>query len=408
MPTYLIEIYDPILAQTFNITTKTISYQTTEVLDTPILDFKVNSRAIYAAHLFHKMTIKKDGVTALQGVIVDQADRQSNGDKTTGFPCQNKGYYAQKRIVAEVYYNRTASYILTHLINKYLPEVSASMINASTEVLKEIKFTYVYLKDAIEYIMDLMPGWRYFIDSADRFHFFFKTDGTGTTITESMLAIDSLGVDYEGIDHYNRVWIVGNKEAAPSAIDVYYTADGEQKYFGPLPYEPSSLAIYITPSGLPEYPLTIGSEGAGGDFEAIYNAKQRIFYLTDPVLMVGKLRANFKPIRQFIDYYENVGDVQKFGLMEKAIKNKDVTNQTETRRYGKASVQESSVTKRKITFTSDHTNILNASLGQKRVVNIQKDEWNITGNFVFTRITRDISAGRAKQEIVSVELEELI
>lgn len=408
MPNYLVEIYDPEATQTFDITNRTLSYQTTEVLDTPILDFKVNSRNINEEHLFHLVTIKKDGVTALSGVIVDQGDKQSQGDKVSTFTCQNKGYYAQKRIVAEVYYNRTASYILTHLITKYFPEVSTSMIKPSTEVLKEIKFTYVSLKDAIEYIMDLMPGWRYFIDSADRFHFFNRIDGTGTTINQSMIQLDSLGVDFEGIDHYNRVWIVGNKEAAPTAIDVYYTGDGSQKYFGPLPYEPAGLAIYITPSGLPEYQLTVGAEGSGGDFEAYYNSKQRLFYLADPALMVGKLRANFKPVRQFIDYYENVSDIQKFGLMERAVKNKDVTNQAETRRYGRAQVQESSVKKRKLTFSSDHPNVLNASLGQQRPVSIVKGAWNITGNFIFTRITRDISASRAKKEIVSVELEEVI
>lgn len=408
MPNYLVEIYDPEAIQTFDITNRTLSYQTTEVLDTPILDYKVNSRGINEEHLFHRMTIKKDGVTALSGVIVDQGDKQSQGDKATTFTCQNKGYYAQKRIVAEVYLNRTASYILNHLITKYFPEVSTSMIKPSTEVLKEIKFTYVSLKDAIDYIMDLMPGWRYFIDSADRFHFFNKTDGTGTTINQSMVQLDTLGVDYEGIDHYNRVWIVGNKEAAPTAIDVYYTADGSQKYFGPLPYEPAGLSIYITPSGLPEYQLTIGAEGKDGDYEAYYNSKQRIFYLDNPSLMIGKLRANFKPVRQFIDYYENVTDIQSFGLMERAVKNKDVTNQAETRRYGRAQVQESSVKKRKLTFSSDHPNVLNASLGQKRPVSIVKGDWNITGDFIFTRITRDISASRAKQEIVSVELEEVI
>lgn len=408
MPAYQIELYDPTLSQTFDITSKTASFQTTEVLDTPLLGFKVNSRAIFKGHLFHKIIIKKDGVEALDGVIIDQADKQSQGDKTTGFTCQNNGYYAQKRIVAEVYNNRTASYILTHLITKYFPEVSPSMIKPSTEVLKEIKFTYVMLSDAIEYIVNLMPGWRYYIDSQDRFHFFFKTDGTGAPVNQTMIQLDSLSVDYEGIDHYNRVWIVGNKEAAPNAIDVYYTADGTQKYFGPLPYEPAALKIFITPAGLPEYQLTIGAEGAEGSFEALYNAKQRVFYLANPSFMVGALRANFRPIRQFIDYYENVPDIQKFGLMERAVKNKDVTNQSETRRYGKAQVQESSVTKRKLRFTSDHPNILNASLGQQRAVSIMKGHWEITGNFIFTRISRDIAAKRDKMEIIDVEMEEVI
>lgn len=405
---YQVEIYNPDNAQTYDATAKALVFQTTEDLDKPILDFRVSARGILDVHLFHRMTIKKNGSTILSGVIVDQAERQSNGDKSTAFTCQNKGYYAMKRIVAETYRSKTASYILTHLINKYFPEVSTTTIKPSTDVLKEVKFTYITLGDAIQYIMDLMPGWRYYIDSQDRFHFFFKTDGTGTTIIHNMLALDSLGVDYEGIDHYNRVWIVGNKEAAPTAIDVFYTSDGSQKYFGPLPYEPASLKIYIKPDGLPEYQLTVGAEGASGEFEAVYNAKQRVFYLKDPATTPGKLRANFKPVRQFIDYYENVADIQKYGLMERAVKNKDVTNQAETRRYGRAQVQESSRTKRILRFNSDHASILNAALGEKRVVSIVTDLWNITGNFIVRRIGRDVSASRDKKEIISIELEELL
>lgn len=405
---YQVEIYNPDSGQTYDATAKTLAFQTTEVLDTPILNFKVSSRGILEVHLFHKITINKNGSQNISGIVVDQADRQSNGDKTTAFTCQNKGYYAQKRIVAEAYRDKTASYILTHLINKYFPEVSTETIKSSTVVLKEVKFTYITLADAIDYIMDLMPGWRYYIDSADRFHFFYKTDRDGSVVTQSMLSLDSLGVDYEGIDHYNRVWIVGNKEAAPAAIDVYYTSDGDQKYFGPLPYEPASLKIFIKPDGLPEYQLTVGAEGAEGEFEAIYNAKQRVFYLTSPSATPGKLRANFKPVRQFIDYYENVSDIQSYGLMERAVKNKDVTNQAETRRYGKAQVQESSVVKRVLKFTSDHPDVLNAQLGEKRAVSIITSLWTITGNFIVRRINRDVSASRFRKEIITIELEELI
>jgi hypothetical protein len=405
--TYQVEIYNPESGIVVDATSKTLAYQTSEELDKSILDFVINAINIQGVHLFNKLIIKKNEATILTGVIVDQSDAQSSGVKTTTFKCQNNGYYALKRIVAEIYRGKTASFILTHLINKYFPEVSTAMIKQSKAVLSEVKFTYITLEDAIAYIMELMPGWRYYIDNLDRFHFFYRTDDTATAITQDMVALDSLSVNYHGVNHYNRVWIVGNKEAAPNTIDVFYLSDAVQKYFGPLPYEPSDLEVFLKVDGEQEIQLTTAVEGESGDFQVIYNAKQRVFFLTDPTTLVGVLRANFKPVRQFIDYYENVEDIHKRGLMERSIKNKDVTNQSETRRYGKSQVEELSVVKRTIQFASDHHDVLTVALGDKRFVSIVTNLWDISGDFVVTKISRDVSANRDKTEILSVEMEEL-
>lgn len=404
---YTVEIYDPSTGQTHDITNRTRLVQITDVLDSGVTAYKVDCRAIYTVHFFHHLTVKNGSSIVITGIIVDQSDRDAGGDKQTIFTCQDYGYFLTKRIVAESYAGKTASYMLSSMIGKYFTEGSGNNIDASSEAISEAKFTYVYLKDAIEYIMGMSYGWHYYIDKQKDFHFFNGSESTGTTLTASMIKVGSLQIDYEGIDHYNRVWIVGTKQAAANAINVYYTADGAQKYYGPLPYEPANLAIYFTPNGLPEYQLTIKAEGSDtDDAEAVYNSKNRTFYLTQPATFTGKLRANFKPMQQFIEYFENAPDKAAYGLMEKAVKNKDVTSKLEARRYGLAEVKKSSEVKRTIKFSSDHVDLINASIGQKLIMNIQKSPWSVTGNFLITRIDRTLNPADGYMT-VSVETEEL-
>lgn len=404
---YTVELFDPVLNQTFDITSRTRNVQISKVLDTGVTSFTVNCRNIFLVHIFNRITIKKNSVTIISGVVVDQNEKDAGGDKDVVFACQNIGYFLPKRIVAEAFANKTASYMLNALIAKYLPEVTAINIDASTEVITEARFIYMTLKDVFEYIMNLQgPYWHYYIDDTDDYHFFYDFEQIGTTITADKIQLNTLGLDYEGIDHYNRVWVVGRKQPSTTAIDIYHTANGEQKYFGPLPYEPAALKIYYTPNGLPEYQLDISTEGnTTDDTEVIYNTKQKAYYLVNTESYTGKLRVNFKPMKQFIEYFENVADRDNFGLMEKAIKNKDVNNQLETRKYGKAAVQESSIILKRVTFNSYHPDMLTAQIGQKCPVNIVAGAWNITGDYLITRIVRSIPTD--KNEYVSVEMEEL-
>jgi len=404
---YTVEIYDPSTTTTYNITSRTRLVQISEVLDSGVTGFKVECRAITSAHFFHHLTVKSGATTIITGIIVDQSDRDAGGEKQTIFTCQDYGYFLTKRIVAESYTSKTASYMLSALMTKYFTEGTGTNIDTSTEVITESKFTYVTLKDAIEYIMGMSYNWHYYIDKTKDFHFFYSYESSGTTITTAKIKTATLQVDYEGIDHYNRVWIVGRKQPSTNAINVYYTADGEQKYFGPLPYEPANLAVYFTPSGLPEYQLIIVSQGSDiSNAEAVYNSKNRTFYLVDPSFYIGKLRANFKPMQQFIEYFENNSDKALYGLMEKVVKNKDVTDKLEARRYGKAEVQKSSSVKRTIRFSSDHADVRAASIGQKLTMSIATSPWSVTGDFLVTRMERTIRP-ETNYATVTVEMEEL-
>lgn len=408
---YQFLIYDYSITTSIDISARTLSAEIVKTLDSGITTFKLECRAITDTHLFDKMTIKDGGVTIMEGIIVSQSDKTGGNfmEKRTTFSCQDWGYFFLKRVAAEIYEGQTASYILTDIIAKYATEFTGTNIDTSEAVITEVNLQYVTLKDAVEYILGMSSDWHYYIDNDKDFHFFYVYDSDGNTITHADLLSGALAVDYSGIDHYNRVWLVGIKQADANAIDVYYTSDGTQRYFGPLPYDPSDMSIFLTPSGLPEYEFTIAEESQddGSSYEMLYNADKKIFYFPaykNPASFAGAVRVNFKPIRQYIDYYENTDDIDTYSLMEKAIKNTTVTDKIEARKYGQNEVKKSSVVKRKVKFDSDTANAKALEIGQKCAVNINTGSWNITGDFLVKAFALIIIK---QYSYVSIEMEEL-
>jgi len=327
-------------------------------------------------------------------------------DKKVVLTCQDWGYILPRRIVTEIYEDQTPSDILADVFTKYASEITTTNVDATATQIS-ITFDYMSVSDVIEQLMAVSPDWHYYIDSDKDLHYFYQYESDMAAITGAKIKLDSLRVNYSGIEHFNRVWIVGTKQADETAIDVYYTSDGTQRYYGPLPYEPAELSIYLTPSGLPEYELAIAAEqnDDGSSYEMLYDEKNRNFYFPtyqDPSSFTGTLRANFKPVRQFIEYFENASDIATYGLFEKVIKNRNVTDRLEARRFGKAEVKRSSEVKRTINFESDHDDILDCSIGQRSLVNIT----NYISNayFIVTAKTTSINKEHTK---VYVEMKEL-
>jgi hypothetical protein len=391
---YSSEIYMQSTDTTYDISARTRGIQITKMLDSALTVFKLNCRAIALSHLFHKMTVKDSGTDMISGIITGQSDRSSRTDKETVFTCIDWGYFLAKRIVNKKYTSQLASAILEDMFSTYAADFTTTNVDESTAIITDALFQYMPLRDCLEYIMDMSPDWHYYIDKDKDLHFFYIYESDGPAITQSNIHIDTLQVDYEGIDHYNRVWIVGSKQAAASAIDVYYTADGTQRYFGPLPYEPNSLSIHFTPTGLPEYEYSIALEqdDDGSSYEMLYTPKSRvIYYPSYESPGTGVIRCNFKPLRQFIDYFENADDIADYGLMEKAVKNVTITDKIEARRYGTAEVTRASEIKRILRFQTDDTNHLAADLGERCAVSISSGDWSISGNFLITGIVDTIA-----------------
>lgn len=409
---YSVELFIPATSTTVDITAQTLNVQIIKILDAGVTSYTLECRNIDDEYLFNHIIVKKNGSILISGLIVNQNDRWNGSidEKLTNFTCQDWGYFLPRRAVADSFLSRTTSEILNSLILKYTPEFTRNNIQASSNVIGEARFIYSTLKDAIDYVIDLTPDAHWYIDEDKDFNFFqvFKEDGI--TLTADKLFAESLAIENEGIESYNKVWVVGIKQPATNAIDVFFDSDGEQRYFGPLTDEPSGLAIFLNPVGLPEFQLNIAleSDDDGSSFDMLFNTKRRLFYFPsykNPTDYIGRIRANFRPVRQAIDFFEDVTNINAFGLMEKVIKNNTVINRLEARKYAREEVKRTAQTKRYLKFESDNADVLDMKLGQRIPVDLQLGAWNIQGNFLVRQLQFSIVDQRLT---VSVELEELI
>ena len=409
---YEIQLFVPATSTTFDITDRTRQVQILKVIDSGITTYQLECRQIQQEHLFNYITVIDNGQTLISGIITNQVDRWGGNlqEKLTTFTCQDWGYFLPKRIGAENYLNKTVSFILNDLFSKYAPDFTTTNVEVTTENIEETRFIYNTLKDGIDYLMGLSPDYHWYIDKDRDLHFFRDFEEEGTNITASKIKAETLQVENEGLETYNRVWIVGIKQPTANAIDVFYTSDGDQRFFGPLTDEPSGFAVFLTPIGLPEFQLSVAleTEDDGSSFDMLFNPRRRVFYFPpyrSPGDYIGKLRTNFRPIRQFIDRFDNQASINQFGLMEKAIKNTTITDRLEARKYGRAEVRRASRVKRYLKFESDNVDIINSELGQRCQVNIVQGAWSITGEFRINRIAYNIIENRLTAQL---ELEELI
>jgi hypothetical protein len=282
------------------------------------------------------------------------------------------------------------------------PELTQTFIDNNT-TKTNADFIYMPLSNALQYLFDIAIGWNYYIDGKNGFHFFKSSESTfGTTITGANVDIDGLSINYDGVDTYNKVWIVGRKQPLSKATEIFYTSNGTQTDFGPFPYEPSDLKVYYTPSGLPEYQLEMVEEGEDStNADGTFNIAKRTIRIS-PAKASGTIRVVFYPMIQVVEYFENPTSTGSYPLLEKAVTNVDIIDRLEARRYGLAEVNTSSRILKTISFQTSQ--LLTIEIGQKLVVNINSEAWNVSGNYLVKKTSRSVTPDF---EILSVECEEI-
>lgn len=405
---YTVELYDPVLNQTFDITSRTLAININERLDSDVTTFELNCKDIELVHLFNHINIYKDSTLFQSGLIINQKD--SDGGKMdfklTTFDCEDWGHLLTKRIIADTYLSTDTEagrpdLIIKDIISKYLTEFTSTNVKTTNISIENIKFDYINIKEAIENIFDLLDvDFHWYIDKNKDFHMFYRYESDGITFTQSNIISSTLKVDYTGQEHVNRVWIVGRKQASATSIDEYYTGDGTQRYFK-LAYEPNDTEIRVN-NVLKNSKLESNDDG-GQDF--LINKIEKVFYIPSNIVtpFTGTIKATYKPTKQFIDTFENPRDIAQFGVLEKVVKNNNITDKLEARRYGKAEVKKTSTALRKVSFQSRSANTL--TIGQKCTVNISSAIWDVQGIFLIKSIKRNITPG---DEVVNFELEELL
>jgi hypothetical protein len=208
-------------------------------------------------------------------------------------------------------------------------------------------------------------------------------ENDGIKVTPATYLFDSLNIDYVGDMVANRVWVVGTKQASPNYIEQYFTGDGQQRYFS-LAYEPNFTDIYV--NGVLKNSKIEANDDGGQDF--LINKTNKVIYIPANIAtpFTGTIKVKYKPTKQVIDYFENATNIKKFGLYEKVIKNKNITDKQSARQYGKAEINRVSKPSKNLTFTSRSE----FKIGERCLVDIQQGLWNIQGYYLVTAVRTQI------------------
>lgn len=403
------EIYNPSTATTVNITSRTTMLQAGEKLDAETNEFKLICKNINSIHKFQIITVKKDGVIKYAGAIINQEDSDKGTYKATQFNAFDWTYIFSNRIVAETYESTDAflgrpDLIIKDMIANAAPELTVANVDVcDVTSIEFLQFPYVQLMEAVGKVMDYIPGWHFYVDALKDVHLFNQYESDGVTFGPDEngkynFSIKSLRVQYIGEQQVNRLWIIGAKQAQSAYIEQFYTGDGQQRYFS-LAYEPNFTEIYVN-DVLMASKLESNDDGAQ-DF--LINKSQRVFFIPDNIVtpFTGAIKVRYRPTKQVIDYFENAPNIATFGLYEKVVKNKDITDKLSARQFGKAEIKRKAAEKRIVQLTTRE----DVTIGQRCKLNIVVDTWNIVGYFVVASVDSTITPA---DEVRSVTLEEIV
>jgi hypothetical protein len=361
-------------------------------------------------HAFDDITITYAGDTVFKGVITSQSDELRGGGALYRFSTWQASDYSlkfERRVVNRVYTNQYVEDIIADLVTKYAPGFTVNNVQPTYKLVELMTFQYVALFECIKQLAEI-TGWRWYVDADKDVHFFDADEGVGATVFSTTISgglvrnilRDTITLDTQvDAKTANSVWVVGAKTAATQYTEQYWTGDGNN-------------AVYTT-AFVPNYPEVYENgvaktievdRGTDSTKDYVYDKKNRVLKRVAGALPNGVvLRFKYRPTIQIIDYFEDPASIALYGIYEKAIRDKSITDKAAARSRGRAELKRRTAAKRTISFSTRELDVIR---GLKYRVVIP--ELAIDAYFLCIGITTSISAPDDVNVTKTVELEEVI
>jgi hypothetical protein len=284
--------------------------------------------------------------------------------------------------------------------------VALGPITTTTPVIERLDWPFVPLIECVQQLADI-SGYRWYVDTESVLHFFENDEGIGATVFSTTdaggltrnIRKDTISLETAVDDKTaNRVWVVGANSASPRYIEQYWTGDGLNDTFA-LPFTPNYPKVYE--NGISK---TIGLDsGVGYDKDYVYGKKEKYLRRNGGPLPAGvTLKFRYRPTIQIIDYFEDTASIAKYGIYEKAVKDKQITEKMAARARGRAELRRRSSEIRTLTFEAlDHDVVR----GKKYRVVIP--ELDVDSYWLCREVTTDISRPDTVNVRKTVTLEEV-
>lgn len=401
-------IHDYDSGNNIDITPRVLSVDVSDSIDGPST-VTVATKGLTETHAFDDVTVYYGGTKIFSGVIEDQTDILRGGGTLHRFSSLNGRDWSLKlenRIVNEIYENMTVEDILADLFAKYPAGVTRNNVVETNKIIESITWNYVYLSDCIEQLAEI-TGWRWYVDENHDLHFFDTTEGTGpvvfSTTTSGGLARnilkDSIQMRTE-IDGKtaNRVWVIGPRQAAAAYVDQYWTGDGLNDTFA-INLEPNYPQVF---EGGVEKTIELDRGQSSTDKDYLYDKKNRLLKRVAGPLSNGvQLRLHHRPTTQIIDYFEDSSSIARYGIYEKAIKDRKITERMAARSRGRAELKRRSSERTTLSFSVFGNVAVRRGLRYRIVI----PELSLDQFFLCTGVSTSIAAPDAVNVTKTVEME---
>ncbi len=297
---------------------------------------------------------------------------------------------ADKRIVKEVYDNRTDTYIINDIITKYLSEegVTAGTIGTGATITRAV-FNYVSATKAMDYITSL-TGYSWNITIDNKLNYFDRTSYTAPFNLQDVRHSQFRHV--KNANKYRNVQYIrgGKGTTATQPLEKPSPApDGVSRTFTlrfPLAEKPS---IYINSVQVPSSDIGVNGIDTNKKWYFSYASYQITQDTTEAILTNEVLQVTYIGLNQLFGVVDNAGQINERATIETGTsgkyeflsEEKSVTSSEQLLEYAGGLITKYAEIGDKITFK---TEVEGFQVGQ--LLNVQKILYNINDSFLITDI----------------------
>jgi len=181
------------------------------------------------------VTIRGIGNEKIFTGFVDNASEiviPGSSAKIHSISCVDNQYLADKRVVAKVYFNRTAGYIVNDLIDTYLAEegITAGIIEDGVTLTNAI-FAYISVSQAINSLAEKSGNFWWYVDLERKLHFrsMIALPAPWMATASDMLE-NTIQLTHGNPQYRNRQIVTGIKQTTNLQIE-YHKGDGQSQSF---------------------------------------------------------------------------------------------------------------------------------------------------------------------------------
>lgn len=222
---------------------------------------------------------EEDGTTIVFGGVIDKPISKylslASNAKIHSIQCVDYLYITDKRLIAKVYTNLSAGYIVNDILTKYL---AAEGITAGTiqdgPTVSEAVFNYSTITTAIEKIAEL-AGFEFDIDANKQLNFFHRGTNYNYNVITETSAIKNVQVEPVAEDYRNKQYIKGGMATTDLQTE-NKIGDGNAKSF--VVSFPLAKAPTITVAGIGK---AVGIRGIDSGKDWYWNKNENVISQDD-------------------------------------------------------------------------------------------------------------------------------